>query len=655
MGADRTRAFFREASRRKVVRTALMYGGVSLALATGAEYIFPALLFPEWAFRLFIVLLILGFPIALIFAWVFDITPEGVVRAEAGADAPATGGGPSTAPPVRHAPRPEPAARDASPEAELVEDAVPPDPERVRKASLANLRQELLTPIDAIAGYADMLLDDARSAGLSEAAGILEKMSRAGGDLRGMAASFLDPEGMLANGSDDPEAISAHIRHELRNPVNALIGYGELLKEDGCVEGDLTRLEADIDRLLESAHHVNGLIGRIAAFPVADPEGEAQSEELAASAEVARDVLAKILPRAAAARTMQQGTLLVVDDNATNRDLLSRRLARQGFTVVAAESGERALEIAGERKIDLVLLDVLMPGMDGVEVLRRLKADDATAAIPVIMLSALDEIDSALGCVDMGAEDFLPKSFDPVLLRVRINACLELRRLRDREREYERSLDQERALTEHLLGSLCPAPFAARVLNGESDIVEEVPAAAVVVGRLDGARRAASGGEGPREAVDRLRALLGRIEALAPAHGVHLLRVDGDGFTAAAGLDGVDEHGATAAATFALAAVEETRRFGRDNGVAMDLRVGGDVGRLMAGLLQTGRLAFDAWGEALHTAAAIASGAGAGSIQVSARLYEALRDSFALAPIGEREMPDVGRMRLYELTGRNGT
>ncbi len=657
-GERRIARFLDEAGRRKVVRTALMYGGVSLALATGAEYIFPALLFPDWTFRLFVVLLILGFPLALVFAWVFDITPEGVVRADQAAAAAGTRVGP---PPVRHAARPEPSAARSELPAQALggdpgeggpEPGEPPDPERVRKATLANLRQELLTPIDAIAGYSQMLLEDANDAGLEEAAEILGKMRRAGGELRSMATSFLDPEGLLATETSDPASISSHIRHELRNPVNALIGYAELLKEDGCVEGDLRTLEPDLDRLLEAAHRVNDLIGHIAAFPVADPEERASPAELEASAEVARDVLAKIRPREGSAPSVQEGTLLIVDDNATNRDLLARRLAREGFTVVVAESGARALELVGERSIDLVLLDVLMPGMDGVEVLRRLKAEPRTAAIPVIMLSALDEIDSAVACIDMGAEDFLPKSFDPALLRVRINSCLELRRLRDRERAYERSLDEERALTEHLLASLCPAPLASRVLNGQSDVLEEVGDATVVVGRLDGLRRA--GGPDALRSVDHLRELLGRLEALAPAHGVHILRVDGGGFSAAAGLAGGEAPLPGDAAAFALAALEETRRYAAETGLPIGLRVGAHTGRLLAGLLRTGRLAFDAWGEGIETARAIAAAAPADTIQVSPKLYAALRDSYDLANAGESELEDVGRIRLFELKGRRG-
>ncbi len=134
--------------------------------------------------------------------------------------------------------------------------------------------------------------------------------------------------------------------------------------------------------------------------------------------------------------------ILVVDDVEPNRDLLSRRLKREGYRVECAENGEQALRMVAERPFDLVLLDVMMPEIDGYEVLERLKDDRTTRDIPVIMISALDEMPSIVRCIERGAEDYLPKPFDPVLLRARINASLEKKRLRDHEVEYLRQVDR---------------------------------------------------------------------------------------------------------------------------------------------------------------------------------------------------------------------
>ncbi len=123
--------------------------------------------------------------------------------------------------------------------------------------------------------------------------------------------------------------------------------------------------------------------------------------------------------------------VLVVDDNEMNRDMLSRRLERQGYQVLVAENGVRALEMMTEHNFDLVLLDIMMPKMNGYEVLERVKGDENLRHIPVIMISAVDDLDSVVKCIELGAEDYLFKPFNPVLLKARVGASLEKKRSRD--------------------------------------------------------------------------------------------------------------------------------------------------------------------------------------------------------------------------------
>jgi adenylate cyclase len=129
------------------------------------------------------------------------------------------------------------------------------------------------------------------------------------------------------------------------------------------------------------------------------------------------------------------GRILIADDNRMNRLLLGRGLEQQGHTVVSAEHGREALELLRRENFDLVLLDVLMPELDGYQVLAELKLEPHLRDIPVVMTSSLDELDSVVKCVEMGAEDYLTKPVNPVLLNARINASLEKKRLRDQQRE----------------------------------------------------------------------------------------------------------------------------------------------------------------------------------------------------------------------------
>jgi adenylate cyclase len=129
------------------------------------------------------------------------------------------------------------------------------------------------------------------------------------------------------------------------------------------------------------------------------------------------------------------GTILIADDNRVNRLLLGRGLEQQGHTVVFAEHGREALDLLRCRHFDLILLDVLMPELDGYQVLAELKFDPHLRDVPVIMTSSLDELDSVVKCIEMGAEDYLTKPINPVLLNARITASLEKKRLRDQQQE----------------------------------------------------------------------------------------------------------------------------------------------------------------------------------------------------------------------------
>jgi CheY-like chemotaxis protein len=207
------------------------------------------------------------------------------------------------------------------------------------------------------------------------------------------------------------------------------VGYSEMLLED-LAESDSV---ADLERIHGAGKR---LLDMIDLFFLAQktenatPLWKSQKREPIRSAETHLDAPAE--PR--------YGHLLVVDDVETNRDYLSRRLVRQGYQVGMAEEGKEALERLQTESFDLVLLDIMMPVMDGYETLERLKANPDLNHIPVIMLTALDDLESVVRCIEMGAEDYLPKLPNEVLLQARIGACLEKKRLRDQEIAYLRDV-----------------------------------------------------------------------------------------------------------------------------------------------------------------------------------------------------------------------
>ena len=142
-------------------------------------------------------------------------------------------------------------------------------------------------------------------------------------------------------------------------------------------------------------------------------------------------------------------SVLVVDDNEMNRDMLTRRLERQGYRVEIATNGLIAIDMVEKGSYDLVLLDIMMPEMNGYQVLERLKGNPNTRHIPIIMISALEEMESVVRCIELGAEDYVLKPFNPILLKARVGACLEKKRLHDQEVRYRTQIEQANTVLEH--------------------------------------------------------------------------------------------------------------------------------------------------------------------------------------------------------------
>ncbi len=160
----------------------------------------------------------------------------------------------------------------------------------------------------------------------------------------------------------------------------------------------------------------------------------------------------------------ETGLILVVDDNAVNRMVLKRALEAQGHEVVTAENGLRALELLlaqRERPVDVVLLDLVMPGLDGYETLGRIKSDETLRDLPVIVISAVDDLSTAVRCIELGAADYLPKPFDPAVLKARLRASLAEKRVRQLEREHE---DQIARLSE-AVAALVAGKFEPAILQ----------------------------------------------------------------------------------------------------------------------------------------------------------------------------------------------
>jgi adenylate cyclase len=301
---------------------------------------------------------------------------------------------------------------------------------------------------------------------------------------------------------------------------------------------------------------------------------------------------------------LASGRVLVVDDDRVNRMLLTRSLEREGHRVRCAENGVEALELLRDDPCDVVLLDIVMPELDGVSVLEQIKADPAMHDLPVIMISGVDETDSVVRCIEIGADDYLPKPFDPVLLRARISAGLTKKRLHELERERLRGVFA-RFVPEHVVEDVLERTDDDLRLGGSRDL------GTVMFADLRGFT-AFSESTAPQRVIELLNEFFGEMIDAIFEHRGTLVGYRGDGLLAVFGAPiPLDDH-----ADRSLAAAREMldvrlprfnrwlREHGLGDGFAMG--IGLNSGQFMSGNVgSTRQLEYTVHGDTVNTAARV--------------------------------------------------
>ena len=527
--------------------------------------------------------------------------------------------------------------------------------QRRERALAAFVRQDFGAPIATITGLTEILIEDAQRNGDDLLVSDLDRIHAAGLLLQEQLSRLVD----LATQNPfefagDFGAFKAKLRHDLRTPLNAVKGYGELIIEEARDNGREDLL-ADVGKLMDAADQLLGRIDKL--FGVTDASGLILPETSPLVGKPSRDLVDQVMqsihpvaPERRRDHTVPS-RILVVDDMKANRDLLSRRLSRDGHTVGLADGGHSALELIGKSEFDLVLLDLMMPDINGFEVLRRLKDDPAVRHIPVIMISALDEIDSIVRCIEAGAEDYISKPFDPVLLGARIDASLERKRLRDREQAFTVELQAEKNKSDALLLNILPASIVERMRRGEVGIADRFPEATILFSDLVGFTSLA-GKSSPGQIIEILNSLFSSFDALAKRLRLEKIKTIGDAYMVAGGLPEEQPDHALAVADMALGMMEAVRQIGAQFGENLEARIGIHSGEVVAGIIGQHRFIYDVWGDTVNTASRLESSGLPNRIQISEATYQRINDKFHCEPRGPIEVKGKGAMLTYFLAER---
>ena len=512
---------------------------------------------------------------------------------------------------------------------------------------LSKLRHSLRTPLNQIIGYSEMLMESAEENNVTTILVDLKRIHTSGGQLLALINDALAPW-KIETGKID----FAGMGRDMRTPLNAVIGYAELCLDEAR-DNRHADLVKDLEKILRAAKNLLSL------FESEDYPDQIEIGDATGDLGIAGEAtLGAVAPPAIALTTsadfgisvpqLPNARLLAVDDDDMNREMLVRRLQKIGYDVGEAANGREALTRLKERNYDLVLLDILMPDLDGFQTLEFMKADPRLRHIPVIMLTALDDVESNVRCIEAGAEDYVPKPFNAVILRARITASLEKKRLRDQEQAYLDQLQIERAKSDRLLLNVLPRAIAERLKAGQRVIVDSFIDSTVLFADIVGFTRIASK-QSPQRTVQLLNELFSSFDRIAEQLELEKIKTIGDAYMMVSGVPSIRADHAEACANAAFEMIEAVRVFNRRHQLEWSIRVGMNSGPVVAGIIGTKKFSYDLWGDTVNIASRMESHGQPGQIQISEVTMKLLTNKFVFEPQGEIDIKHSARMPTYLL------
>jgi DNA-binding response OmpR family regulator len=339
--------------------------------------------------------------------------------------------------------------------------------------------------------------------------------------------------------------------------------------------------------------------------------------------------------------------ILAVDDEDFNLKLLLRHLEKEGFNNVrTASNGVQALEALQQKSYDLVLLDIEMPEMDGISTLETLKSNMKHRDIPVIMISGVEATESIVKCIELGAEDYLSKPFNPVMLRARVNASLEKKRLRDMEGKHLSQIKTEKKKSDLLLNVILPSSAASELKATGKVAPRSYDNVAILFCDIVGFTSFCSS-HTAEEAVGGLQQLFVKFEEITRHHQMEKIKTIGDEFMASAGLTLQNSQPLLSTVKCGLDMAEATKELD----IGWEVRVGVHAGPVVAGIVGDEKYQFDVWGDTVNTAARMTGLGQPGTVVMTFDSWLQVQDDCEGRSLGQIDVIGKGSVEVVECTG----
>jgi len=513
---------------------------------------------------------------------------------------------------------------------------------------LKNIKHDLINPINAMIGYSELILDTIDDMGVRVLKRDIQSIYQSSNAILAIINELFSDK---TTAEDDIISVilNEDLHYSIRTPLSSIVGLSDLILEytesDDLVFQDI---KGSVSKINQAGKRLLRLIIDLNKY--SDLSNNDLMESYYTDLYLKESSIRNFQFNTEINMPDKIGNILIVDDELANLDIINKILKQSNHKTFTADSGEEALKILKKEsaKIDLILLDLIMPKLNGMDLLIKLKDDNDTYHIPIIMLSALDDIDAIVECISIGADDFLVKPLNRILLQARINNALEKKYFHDKEIKYQKQIKLEQEKSDKLLLNILPESIAGRLKNGESLIADDFEDSTVLFADIAGFTKLSST-ISATDVVMHLNSIFSLFDGMLIKYSLEKIKTIGDCYMLAGGLPKPDDNHADSVARMALEMLALITEINTETKQLLEIRIGINSGPVAAGVIGKEKFIYDLWGDTVNVASRMETFGSNNKIHVSSSTFLQLKDYYNFTKRNEINVPGKGTMQTYFL------
>ncbi len=497
-------------------------------------------------------------------------------------------------------------------------------------------KHDLKNPINAMIGYSEYIQEEIDSDEYIIHINDINSISK--------TCKFINDkiEQLLINNKNENKSLDIeNLQFELRSLLCSVIGLIEIINDRGKTNSDSDEFFDCVNKIYLSCKSMLEIVENINVYIKRDDSNN-KKEGLDSlphhDYKLRHDKI----------QTVQyKGKILIIDDDVLNSELMDKILSKLDHEITTANNATDALKHIRSSKFDLVLLDIIMPDINGIELLQKIKKNNDYYETPIIMLSALDDLNSIVDCINLGAADYITKPIDKFILQARINNCLEKKEYRDKEKEYLNKIKNEEKKNNDLLLNIMPASIAERLKSGESNIADRFDNVSVLFADISGFTQYSSN-ISPKVIVEKLNDIFSVFDDLVDKYNVEKIKTIGDNYMIASG---IPYENSMHAETIVDLAIEMNNVLPKVD-KSLNLKIGISSGEVVAGVIGKRKFIYDLWGDTVNVASRMEKYGKENEIQVSSSTYKLIKNKYNFSNKNSVEIKGKGTMETFFLISK---